>query len=92
MRRAVRGAVCWAVAVAISLGCGDEQGSSASERWRATVTEAREVGLYCCTTNGTTTSEEPECSQLEPGSVYVEDFSDVDASGRGDACGWVLSP
>ena len=24
------------------------------------------------------------------GAVYVEDFNDVDASGRGKACGWVL--
>ena len=71
-----------------ALGCGSEDEPTRAERWAATVEQAQSEGAYCCTTNGQ--PDEPECSSGKPGAVYVEDFSEVDASGRGKACGWVL--
>lgn len=49
----------------------------------------REHGTYCCTHDGEPTTAPGSCS-APAGSVYLEDFSAVDASGRGDACGWLL--
>mgnify|MGYP001603500705 CR=1 FL=1 len=78
----------WTLVVLIALGCGSEDEPTRSEKWAATVEQAQEHGAYCCMTNGQ--PDEPECSSAKAGAVYVEDFNDVDASGRGKACGWVL--
>lgn len=47
-----------------------------------------EKGQYCCTHDGESTT--PACDKSAAGGIYLQDFSDVDASGRGDACGWIL--
>jgi hypothetical protein len=50
--------------------------------------EVKDKGKYCCTHDGESTT--PECNESAAGSIYLQDFSNVDASGRGDACGWIL--
>ncbi len=46
----------------------------------------RDRGNYCCTHDGVPASN--GCDH-RAGVVYLEDFSLVDAAGRGDACGWI---
>lgn len=50
--------------------------------------DVRAHGQYCCTTDGSPVSG--DC-RTRAGAVYLEDYSHVDASGRGDACGWILN-
>lgn len=69
------------------LACSVDEDLSAEEHWK----QVREQGAYCCTHDGKSISD-PERCEVKPGSAYLQDFSDVDASGRGDACGWVLQP
>ncbi len=47
-----------------------------------------ERGSYCCTHDGAPSTPIESCT-TRPGVVYLEDFSSVDSSGRGDACGWI---
>ena len=60
---------------------GDDESTPEEQRQ-----QVRDQGSYCCTHDGVPSP--PSCRAL-PGSVYLEDFSMVDASGRGDACGWI---
>lgn len=62
-------------------GCASSQDEPTRE-------EIMEKGQYCCTHDGESTT--PACDKSAAGGIYLQDFSDVDASGRGDACGWIL--
>ncbi len=74
----------WRLWVCLLLGCADSGDHS------VTPEEVREQGTYCCTHDGAPTTEGASC-RARPGAVYLEDFSHTDASGRGDACGWILN-
>lgn len=62
--------------------CGEEDDLTPSEREQ----RVRDRGTYCCTLDGRPTTDGCEAPA---GSVYLKDFSDVDPSGRGEACGWI---
>lgn len=51
----------------------------------------RDEGAYCCTHNGAAQSSDTRCRSVPGRTQYLPDFSNVDESGRGDACGWVLT-
>ncbi len=75
------------VAVGSVIACsGSEDEPTPAEQRQQVIDE----GVYCCTHDGQVTT--PECEHLEPGGVYLAQSSSVDASGRGDACGWYLEP
>jgi hypothetical protein len=54
-----------------------------------TAEEVMERGERCCTVDGRL--EDPVKCEVRPGATYLEDFSHVDSSGHGEACGWVLN-
>lgn len=82
------------LALVVGVWLGVVCGCSGKEEWDdLTPDEQRSKvmreGVYCCTHDGA--SEMPECvGKARAGSVYVLDYNTVDASGRGDACGWIL--
>lgn len=53
-----------------------------------TAADVRARGHYCCTQDGAPASG--DC-HTGPGAVYLADFSHVEPSGTGDACGWILN-
>lgn len=81
--------IIWGAVVtgSFALHCagGDEERTPEEKRQNV-----RDHGTYCCTHDGAP-SPGTTCT-TRPGAVYLLDFQDVDASGRGDSCGWILNP
>lgn len=71
----------------ISMACGGIDPPPTAEEQRQ---EIRDEGEYCCTVDGK--SEDPSRCVVKAGAEYLEDFSNVDRSGRGRACGWIVNP
>lgn len=75
------------LALVVMLACGDAEEPLTVEEQQQ---KFRDEGEYCCTRDGK--SEDPVRCAVKPGASYLQDFSNVDASGRGEECGWVVSP
>jgi hypothetical protein len=72
--------------------CGDS-GDSAADLGQANQLTAEDVaarGDYCCYDNGAASSDSPAaCAKSATGCVWSQTYNNVDASGRGQMCGYL---